>query len=409
VSDVWVRRVSSIVRSGATTGIPSVVHASGVRPSPAVVGLPASAANGTAHRAAHFGALPRPAVSAFPPELLPPEFATIPAATTIAYWTDRIETFLADFYRVRESVRPELQEQLLAVVDATDEMIAPMFKDLSARVLPWYEQWMRAAELLQAAVLETRQTDPSLHAELAAVSLATIPAEFWLDQCQHDVLNFEHRIVLQSSYLLGDSTRCNVLRETMRGLADRLSDQPLNVFASLTEVVRSFSAALCASGGTVKADAILRQLRAGGSAYDVDAAREVAADLTAIFQNLIGNAIKYPKPGESPRVFIDATLNDEDAVEFLCHDEGAGFPQELIDRILSGDEPVRGTVRDAAGNLIEGTGTGWQVIKEICRRRGWKIRIGSPPGHGSDILLRIPQTDILATASVAAHRLRGFP
>jgi signal transduction histidine kinase len=117
---------------------------------------------------------------------------------------------------------------------------------------------------------------------------------------------------------------------------------------------------------------------------------EVMADesqLVQLFQNLVGNAIKFHNPGESPRVHISATRNDKDWV-FSVRDNGIGIDPKYFERLFVIFQRLHS--RDE----YPGTGIGLAVCKKIVERHGGKIWIESQAGKGSTFNFTLKKTDL---------------
>jgi PAS domain S-box-containing protein len=93
-----------------------------------------------------------------------------------------------------------------------------------------------------------------------------------------------------------------------------------------------------------------------------------------LFQNLIGNAIKY-KSKDSPVIRITADRIGEEWVLSVC-DNGMGIPAEY-------KEYVFGVFKRLHGNAQSGTGVGLAICKSIVERHGGRIWVESEPGQGS--------------------------
>jgi PAS domain S-box-containing protein len=98
--------------------------------------------------------------------------------------------------------------------------------------------------------------------------------------------------------------------------------------------------------------------------------------LTQLFQNLIGNAIKYQNPG-IPRVHISAARNGEGKWIFSVKDNGLGIDSQYFERIFGMFQRLHKR-EEFAGTCI-----GLAICKKIIERHGSSISVESQLGHGS--------------------------
>jgi light-regulated signal transduction histidine kinase (bacteriophytochrome) len=101
-----------------------------------------------------------------------------------------------------------------------------------------------------------------------------------------------------------------------------------------------------------------------------------------IFQNLIGNAIKYRKPSVAPVIRISTERRSEEWILKLT-DNGIGFDTRYAERIF---EPFR----RLHGNEIPGTGIGLAICQSIVEQHGGRIWAESSPESGSTFCFTIP-------------------
>jgi PAS domain S-box-containing protein len=106
--------------------------------------------------------------------------------------------------------------------------------------------------------------------------------------------------------------------------------------------------------------------------------------ITKMFQNLIGNAIKFHKPGVAPNVHISAK-QDVNYWIFSVSDNGIGINQQYADRIFKIFQRLH--TRDE----YPGTGIGLAICKRIAEQHGGTIWIESVPGSGSTFYFTIPK------------------
>jgi chemotaxis family two-component system sensor kinase Cph1 len=117
-----------------------------------------------------------------------------------------------------------------------------------------------------------------------------------------------------------------------------------------------------------------------------------ATQLTQLFQNLIGNAIKF-RGEQSPRIHISA--HRQSAIEnrksdewaFSVRDNGIGIDPEYHERIFLIFQRLH------TREEYPGTGIGLAVCKKIVGRHGGRIWVESQPGKGSTFYFTIPMIE----------------
>lgn len=141
-------------------------------------------------------------------------------------------------------------------------------------------------------------------------------------------------------------------------------------------------AAFAPTDATLALDRALTNLRSAIEASDacitVAALPSVLADrsqLTQLFQNLIGNAIKF-RGAARPEVRV-AAWREGGAWHFVVQDNGIGIEPEYRDRIFAIFQRLH--TRDE----YPGTGIGLAICRRVVERHGGRIWVESALGQGS--------------------------
>jgi PAS domain S-box-containing protein len=119
-----------------------------------------------------------------------------------------------------------------------------------------------------------------------------------------------------------------------------------------------------------------------------DALPTVLADQTPllqIFQNLIGNALKYRHPDRRPAVHIRATPRDGEWV-FSVRDNGIGIDPQYTKQVF-------GLFKRLNGYRYGGAGMGLAICQKIVERFGGRIWVDSQLGEGASFNFTLPTTD----------------
>lgn len=109
-----------------------------------------------------------------------------------------------------------------------------------------------------------------------------------------------------------------------------------------------------------------------------------------LFQNLIGNALKYQKPGVTSVIRVRAEMEGAASSAGIGHcritveDNGIGFDNEYKEKIFEVFERIN--VHDQ----VPGTGIGLSICKRVVERHGGEISAEGNPGTGSVFTVKLP-------------------
>ncbi|MGW4477221.1 CHASE3 domain-containing protein [Rhodococcus triatomae] len=107
--------------------------------------------------------------------------------------------------------------------------------------------------------------------------------------------------------------------------------------------------------------------------------------LVMLWQNLLGNAIKFAKPGTEPRVVVTVDRSD-DLWRVCVQDNGIGVSEEFSEKIFVIFQRLH------AREAYEGTGIGLALCKKIVEYHGGTIELDSSFDGGSRFCFTLPAT-----------------
>jgi signal transduction histidine kinase len=117
-----------------------------------------------------------------------------------------------------------------------------------------------------------------------------------------------------------------------------------------------------------------------------------ALQLRQLFQNLIGNALKFHRPNQPPVVKVyarkqerpGAQKNGSRPVQIVVEDNGIGFDEKYLNRIFEPFQRLHGR------GVYEGSGIGLSICRKIAERHGGRIEARSRPGEGAQFIVTLP-------------------
>jgi PAS domain S-box-containing protein len=176
------------------------------------------------------------------------------------------------------------------------------------------------------------------------------------------------------SFIVDAAARMESLVEDLLSYAENATEieQPVSVALDedLETALTNLSKSITDSGAIVTHDAL--------PSLPVDRGRMVR-----MFQNLVGNALKYRKPDEAPRVHVSAGRQGAEWL-FCVRDNGIGFEPEHAAAIFA---PFK---RLHASREYPGTGIGLAICSRIVKAHGGRIWAEAEPGKGATFFFTVP-------------------
>ncbi|MFN0105218.1 MAG: PAS domain S-box protein [Bryobacteraceae bacterium] len=176
------------------------------------------------------------------------------------------------------------------------------------------------------------------------------------------------------TYAVQGAERMETLLRDLReywSVNERKFSEPVKVDCKrvLTKALDILTFAIRESGGVVTGDPLPTVL-----------AEETP--LLLLFQNLIGNALKYHRSGIPPRVHVSAEPGGG-AWTFSVRDNGIGIEAEHLDKVFAPFKRLH-------GSEYAGSGIGLAICQRVVERYGGSIWVESEYGHGSTFRFTIP-------------------
>jgi PAS domain S-box-containing protein len=121
-----------------------------------------------------------------------------------------------------------------------------------------------------------------------------------------------------------------------------------------------------------------------------------ATHLTQLFQNLLGNAIKFRREGIPPQIDVGCR-RDGDYWLLMVKDNGIGIAPEYRNKIFMIFQRLHSREK------YPGTGIGLAICKKIVERHGGNIWIDSNPGEGSTFYFTLAERTAPRTQASGSH------
>jgi signal transduction histidine kinase len=176
------------------------------------------------------------------------------------------------------------------------------------------------------------------------------------------------------TFAVDGATRMQALIRDLLAYAQAGAQTPLLAATRLNDVVSQARYSLLESIRETGAEITTGPL----PAMEVDPLK-----MSLVFQNLISNAIKFRRPGEKPRIRIEARKDAGEWHVSVC-DQGIGFDQKYSERIFGAFHRLHGKAE------YPGTGIGLAICKRLIEAHGGRIWAEAHPGAGATFHFTLP-------------------
>lgn len=176
--------------------------------------------------------------------------------------------------------------------------------------------------------------------------------------------------------------------ERMQGAANRMQTliQDLLTYSRVTSKAQPFEPVVLRQVLSDVEQDLSRRFETSQGRLEVGELPEIEADpvqMRQLFQNLVGNALKFHREGVAPIVTISGS-SVGDTIEIRIQDNGIGFEPQYAERMFRPFERLHGRL------AYEGTGIGLAIVRKIVERHNGSIKAEGDPGQGATFLVQLP-------------------
>lgn len=291
----------------------------------------------------------------------------------------RVEERTRELAQANSILEQEIRERTQA-----QEALRKAHAQLEDRVRERTAELAKANQALKAEIGERRRAENALKDANTSLARSNADLEQFAYAASHDlqeplrtIRNFME-LLRKRYHTQLDSTALEFVDYAVRG-ADRMQSLVRDLLA-YSRIGRSKNPRILVSCNEVLEMALnnlhvaIENAGAKVNHGDLPSLLADEVELVQLFQNLVGNAIKY-RGAEPPRIDILATRTPQEWL-FEVRDNGIGIPPEQQKRIF-------GVFQRLHGSEYPGTGIGLATCAKIVEHHGGRIWVESQPGLGS--------------------------
>jgi PAS domain S-box-containing protein len=259
-------------------------------------------------------------------------------------------------------------------------------RDANGKVLRWFGT--------NTDVTELRQLEQSLELQNLALRRSNQELTQFAYVASHDlqeplrtISNYAQMLDRHHGATLNEDARksLNVIVDSSQRMSKLITDLLLysRISSETLDAAEQIDLAVAVQDAKVMLAAPIREVFAEVLVGKLPVVRGTRTRLAQLFMNLIGNSLKYGRPGVTPRIAIDCRA-DGQFWRISVTDNGQGFAPEYSDRIF-------GIFKRLHGREIPGTGIGLALCRSIVERMGGSIGAEGRLGEGSTFWFTLPR------------------
>jgi two-component system CheB/CheR fusion protein len=302
---------------------------------------------------------------------------------------------LRDLLHHKLAAQPELYD---IDVDHVFPGIGRRIMLLNARLVSNGQHTPRVILLAIEDVTERRVTERRLAAQREELRRSNAALKEFAFVASHDlqeplrkILSFGERLETSAGPLLEGNARQYLDR--MLNAATRMRTLITDVLA-FSQIAASVEPFTTTDLGEVARDVVIdleTSVANSGGRIDVGYLPVIDADahqMRRLFQNLLGNALKFRRKDTPPVVRLDASVSGDGFCTMTVTDNGIGLKEEHAIKIFRMFERLNG--REA----YEGSGIGLAICRKIVERHRGTIVATSTVGEGTTLTITLPVTQV---------------
>ncbi len=313
-----------------------------------------------------------------------------------------LRTIVLPVERLRRAV------MAVAAGDLTQRLLVDRADELGALTVGFNQ--MTSALVIAA---QERERTVELTSRSAALERINRELEHFAALASHDLQaplrtasNFVELIQRRAHDQLDEASRHHLQRITDATKRMRALIENLLRFARAGSVAMDQDINLCCRNALDQAlENLALPISEAGASLEIGELPEVRFDgiqLIQVFQNLIGNALKYRDPARALQIRIWSRPGPPGYHALAIADNGPGIAEEHHENIF-------GMFKRAHTQEISGSGIGLALCRKVIRHRGGEIDVESLPGHGATFHFLVPVGSRIIARQCSSRRLSLVP